>query len=265
MTPFIVPAAVAVGQGLLGAMAHPGAGPRRYGGHLCRTGPGPGWDHGRYDPAICPSRRGQDASAFYAASDPQIQVWRPEMYTPIVEAAKKRFLRPPPPRDSSTRSFGGKRAIITAGTGASTSALMGPLTLDRAFYSGAGRPRLTRQRTLSMAAIWALVAALAAMALVRRRWVGGIVVAVWRRNGWRGPAMPPMGGARGLVVWAWPRWASVTAPFFRFSVGRVLVGGHLGTLSDGWHVGPAARSRSGSERSRVSARFPEFSLRPIFW
>jgi 4-amino-4-deoxy-L-arabinose transferase-like glycosyltransferase len=33
----------------------------------------------------------QDASAFYAASDPQIQTWRPEMYTAVNESAMQRF------------------------------------------------------------------------------------------------------------------------------------------------------------------------------
>jgi hypothetical protein len=33
----------------------------------------------------------QDSSAFYAASDPQIQTWRADMYGPVNEAAKKRF------------------------------------------------------------------------------------------------------------------------------------------------------------------------------
>ncbi|HEY0863396.1 MAG TPA: glycosyltransferase family 39 protein [Lacunisphaera sp.] len=33
----------------------------------------------------------QDSSAFYAASDPQIQTWRADMYGPVNESAKKRF------------------------------------------------------------------------------------------------------------------------------------------------------------------------------
>jgi len=38
----------------------------------------------------------QDASAFYAASDPQIQVWRPDMYGKVQESACKRYHVPNP-------------------------------------------------------------------------------------------------------------------------------------------------------------------------
>lgn len=38
----------------------------------------------------------QDSSAFYAASDPQIQVWRPDMYAAVRESAEKRYQVPRP-------------------------------------------------------------------------------------------------------------------------------------------------------------------------
>ncbi len=38
----------------------------------------------------------QDSSAFYAASDPKIQVWRPDMYAAVRESAEKRYQVPRP-------------------------------------------------------------------------------------------------------------------------------------------------------------------------
>ncbi len=42
---------------------------------------------------------GSQASAFYAASDPNIQVWKPEMYTPVRDSAQRRLNAAPGPNE----------------------------------------------------------------------------------------------------------------------------------------------------------------------
>lgn len=49
------------------------------------------WAAGFYFKTGSVGLAGNDASIFYAASDPKIQVWSPAMYTPIAEAAKARL------------------------------------------------------------------------------------------------------------------------------------------------------------------------------
>ena len=47
----------------------------------------------------------QDSSALYAASDPQIQVWRPEMYVAVKESAQKRFHAEQPTANQMNQEF----------------------------------------------------------------------------------------------------------------------------------------------------------------
>ena len=119
----------------------------------------------------------QDASTFYAASDPQIQVWRGDMFTKVQISAQEHFHVANP----DARQMNAEFWILTQENYRRYwryhlarlwphSVQLAGYTSDRCTYS-TGETKIARTH-----AKWALVLVLFAVALWRRRWAAAVVV-----------------------------------------------------------------------------------------
>jgi len=121
----------------------------------------------------------QDSSAFYAASDPQIQVWRPEMYVSVTGSAKERFQTKQPTSNQVNQEFW----ILTR----KNYAKHWKFHIRRAYLHALEIARFTPRQTthagattdlIRLTAKAGLIVALLAGALGRRRWMGAVAVLV---------------------------------------------------------------------------------------
>ena len=131
----------------------------------------------------------QDSSAFYAASDPQIQVWRGDMYAKVRDAAKQHFKVAEPSAPQINAEFWNLTRENYRQYWRYHLARLGPHTLQLAGYtherSAYATPGTTRTRLWIQ---WGLVIALLAAALWERRWIAAILVGAL---GWTWVAHPP--------------------------------------------------------------------------
>jgi hypothetical protein len=168
----------------------------------------------------------QDSSAFYAASDPQIQCWRPDMYAPIKEAARKRYGVEQPTAQQINAEFWAKTAENYRTHWRYHAARLWSNAFELA--------RFTPQRggtSSALSAQWranlkgALTLALAGLALWRRRWISAGAVAALGVSWILWPQIHPwlvltagigglaalVFGRRGPFVWTAYWWVGVMA------------------------------------------------------
>lgn len=168
----------------------------------------------------------QDSSAFYAASDPKIQVWNPDMYGPVEKSAEKYFhTDAPTPRQINAEFWALTRENYRRYWRYHLSRLgLHSLVIARVVpeQSTDATPFSNQART---GAKWILAAALAATALWHRRWAGAVAVAalgsawaVWPSfHPWAVLAASGLGlavlflGNRAAFLWASYWWVGLLA------------------------------------------------------
>lgn len=168
----------------------------------------------------------QDSSAFYAASDPLIQVWRGDMYAPVNESAQKRFQTDQPtPKQLNAEFWNLTRTNYQTHW---------RYHLDRLWRNAFELARFTPKRATTATIFterwrgifkWSLTLALTALALGRHRWFAAVaVVAVgaawatwppshpWLALGasWLG-LTSLLAGHRSLFLWTTYWWVGVMA------------------------------------------------------
>jgi hypothetical protein len=140
----------------------------------------------------------QDSSAFYAASDPQIQVWRGDMYAKVRVAAQRQFHVEEPNAVQINAEFWTLTRDNYRKYWRYHLARLWPHTLELAGYTPVRCTYATSETTQGRTFIkWVLVIALLATALGRRKWAAATTV-----------------GALGLIWAAYPQvqaWAVIGA------------------------------------------------------
>ena len=177
----------------------------------------------------------QDSSAFYAASDPQIQVWRGDMYAKVRDAAKHHFKVEEPSAPQINAEFWNLTRENYRLHWRYHLARLGPHTVQLAGYtherSAYATPGTTRAR---LWILWSLVITLLAVALWERRWIAALLVGalgwVWVAHPllqpWAVLAASALGliafcfGQRPAFLWATFWWVGVFALY--------LIGGTWG-------------------------------------
>lgn len=168
----------------------------------------------------------QDSSAFYAASDPQIQVWGSAMYAPVKESAKKHFSTDQPTAKQLNAEFW----ILTR----ANYQKHWRYHLDRLWRNAFELARFTPKRAATASIFterwrtifkWSVTLALTIFALRQRRWLAAIAVfslgvtwAIWSQSqpwlvlgaSWLG-LTALLVGRRGLFLWTVYWWVGVMA------------------------------------------------------
>jgi|GEM_PF-2539899 len=168
----------------------------------------------------------QDSSAFYAASDPKIQVWRSDMYVPVQESAKKHFSTDQPTPKQLNAEFW---ALTQANYQKHWR-----FHAERLWRNAFELARFTPKRSgVSTAASehwrsilkWSLTAVLMLHTLWHRRWISAVAIAalgaIWaywpHSHIWFVLGASVLGlialffGRRGIFLWAAYWWVGIMA------------------------------------------------------
>ena len=194
----------------------------------------------------------QDSSAFYAASDPQIQVWGSAMYAPVNESAKKHFSTDQPTAKQLNAEFW----ILTR----ANYQKHWRYHLDRLWRNAFELARFTPKRSaVSTVASerWrvmlkgSLTLALTVGALRQRRWLAALAVAALGATWAIGPQWHPwlvlgaswlgltalLMGRRGLFLWTVYWWVGVMALYLTGGTWGPPLGGVQDLNALGYRLG----------------------------
>lgn len=194
----------------------------------------------------------QDSSAFYAASDPQIQVWRSDMYDQVKESAKKHFQTDQPSANQLNKEFW----VLTE---ANYIKHWG-YHVDRLWRNAFELARFTPKRSMASTSTtehWriifkcSLMIALTVLALRHRRWLTAIAVLALGTTWAIGPQWQPwlvlgaswlgltalLSGQRGLFLWTVYWWVGVMALYLTGGTWGPPLGGVQDLNALGYRLG----------------------------
>jgi Dolichyl-phosphate-mannose-protein mannosyltransferase len=125
-----------------------------------------------------------DASAFYAASEPSLQVWSPQMYEPVAAEARQRFGRPPTNADLNAVFWKRTKANYAKHYRYHLNRLVPHLWAVASPSPVVVGPDTVRRRTELLAALASL---LCWQLLFRRQWLRSMVLGVATAGIWLSP------------------------------------------------------------------------------
>ncbi len=149
----------------------------------------------------------QGSAAFYSASDPQIQTWRSDMYDPVNDAAKKRFLtKAPTPRQLNEEFWTMTRANYVKYWDYHLKRVAHNLTALTQFTPGQSTMHTPRSEQWRQRLKWLVALALCAYAYrQQRQWSAILILALgwlWALQPAATPWLTLGAGAVGLAVLA---------------------------------------------------------------